>query len=263
MMQRQFLGGGDDFDVGGAARRGDASVQAGRADVSASDAHMPSQLTLDRQGDVAPQNGSRIDVSSHSVRRQDLYGDGAKRDVLGPLASDTTRAQTQRAATKVALDKRGGGLFLQSSNTAAGAHGAFGETVLRTGGLSETLEERSAAPHLNGGYIERNSKTSARNARGEVLSGRTDNFKVGADADFHKRSEPAARELKTELLTQPLVRRSVGNEGQRCSIAAREPRRERVAKSPFRGHALKERGGLTSSNFLKEPTESRYETEEE
>lgn len=263
MMQRQFLGGGDDFDVGGAARRGDASVQAGRADVSASDAHMPSQLTLDRQGDVAPQNGSRIDVSSHSVRRQDLYGDGAKRDVLGPLASDTTRAQTQRAATKVALDKRGGGLFLQSSNTAAGAHGAFGETVLRTGGLSETLEERSAAPHLNSGYIERNSKTSARNARGEVLSGRTDNFKVGADADFHKRSEPAAREWKNELLTPPLVRRSVGNEGQRCSIAAREPRRERVAKSPFRGHALKERGGLTSSNFLKEPTESRYETEEE
>jgi len=260
MMQRQFLGGGDDFDVGGAARRGDASVQAGRVDVSASDAHTPSQLTLDRPGDVAPQNGSRIDVSSHSVRRQDLYGDGAKRDVLGPLASDMTHAQTQRAATKVALDKRGGGLFLQSGNTAAGAHGAFGETVLRTG-VSEKLAERAAAPHLNGGYSERNSTVSARNARGEVLSGRTDNFKVGADADFHKRSEPAAREWKNELLTKPLVRRSVGNEGQRCSIATREPRRERVAKSPFRGHALKERGGLTS--FLQEPTESRYEPEDE
>lgn len=144
---------------------------------------------------------------------------------------------------------------------AAGAHGAFGVTRLHDG-LSEVLDDRAAAPHLNGGYVERNTAVTARNARGGGFAALRDGAKVGGDVDFQKRPTAALREWKAELLVRPTVARSVGSEGQRCTLLPkREARQARVAKSPFRAHALRERSGIDAR--LSERRESRYETDED
>ena len=291
MMQRQFLGGVDDLESS-APRMNESAFQAGRVDVSATDLQMQPQLMLERRGPIASENGHKVDVASSSVgimrqqlllerhglsapehghkvdlaslsvRRQNLYGDSAQRDVQGPLAADMMHSQAQGSAKKIALDDRGNVVVMQGQNIASGVHGAFGEMDLGSAGLSQITQERSATPFLDGGYVERNAKVSARNARGEVLSSRRDNFKIGGDTDFQKKSALAAREWKNEMLIQPSVRRSAGEEGQRCTVvSSREPRRARVAKSPFRGHALKEKGGLMS--MLPEKAESRYETDDD
>jgi len=244
-----------------APRTSEAEVAASRVDVSAADRDVQPQLVSDRQGQVASEGGHRVDVASLSVSRRTLYGDASHRDVHGPVGGDMTHAQAQSGTKKLSLDDRGNIVVANGNASAAGAHGAFGEMQLRSG-LSELGDDRASAPHLNGGFLERNSKVSARNARGDVLSHRCDNFRIGGDTDFQKKSALSAREWKNELLVQPSVRRSAGNDGQRCAaLPAREQRKARVAKSPFRGHALKERGGLNSQ--LAEKPESRYETDEE
>jgi len=244
-----------------APRSSEAGVSASRVDVSAANREVQPQLVSDRRGQVTSEGGHKVDAASLSVLRQSLYGDAAHRDVQGPVGGDMTHAQAQSGTKKFALDDRGNIVVANGNASAAGAHGAFGEMQLRSG-LSELGEERASGPHLNGGFLERNSKVSARNARGDVLSHRRDNFRVGGDTDFQKKSALSAREWKNELLVQPSVRRSAGSDGQRCLVLpAREQRKARVAKSPFRGHAVKERGGLNS--MLAEKPESRYETDEE
>ena len=244
-----------------APRNNDAGMSASRVDVSAANRDVQPQLVSDRQGQVTSEGGHKVDAASLSVQRQSLYGEAAHRDVQGPVGGDMTHAQAQSGTKKFALDDRGNIVVANGNASAAGVHGAFGEMQLRSG-LSELGDERASAPHLNGGFVERNSKVSARNARGDVLSDRRDNFRIGGDTDFQKKSALSAREWKNELLVQPSVRRSAGSDGQRCLVLpAREQRKARVAKSPFRGHALKERGGLNS--MLAEKPESRYETDEE
>jgi hypothetical protein len=244
-----------------APRNNEADVSASRVDVSAANREVQPQLLSDRQGQVTSEGGHKVDAASLSVLRQSLYGEAAHRDVQGPVGGDMTHAQAQSGTKKFALDARGNIVVANGNASAAGAHGAFGEMQLRSG-LSELGDDRASAPHLNGGFLERNSKISARNARGDVLSDRRDNFRIGGDTDFQKKSALSAREWKNELLVQPSVRRSAGSDGQRCLVLpAREQRKARVAKSPFRGHALKERGGLNS--MLAEKPESRYETDEE
>lgn len=175
------------------------------------------------------------------------------RGAQGPAGAGLAAAQgTQGQAKRLALDARGN-LVVQTGLSAATAHGA--EVNLRSEGPNEM---RAAGATLDRGFAERNSLVSASNARGRVLASREDFQKMGGDADPQRRAAAPAREWHAEQLTQPAVRRSAAQDGQRSAIPVhKETRRARPAKSPFRGYALKERGGI--SGMLAEPSESRFE----
>ena len=229
--QGQSLGHGDALDLGDEGPRAASSSAFGAARANVAEASATSRRDLREADPRAGDSGSlaaRADVSSLSVRREELQGAGDPRDFHGP--------------------------------SGAVAHGALGEMHLREG-RDLHLQERSSGPTYDGGVAERRSRVTASNARGQVLSRRSDDFKVGGDTDFQKKAPLGAREWKNELVNKPAARRSAAEEGQRTLLAgAREPRGARAAKSPFRGYGVRERGGLLAT--LQEPIESRYDDEE-
>jgi hypothetical protein len=177
---------------------------------------------------------------------------------LAAAASGTLRSRETR---KEVLDLRGQNHGCQGRETAAGAHGSFGQTDFKTRSEASFLAERSSLAHSANGFSERNSVVTTSNTRGSKLSTRRDNFRVGGDADYHKRAEASYRETRPELQTRPYVATSSGTVGQRSLLAgAREERRPRLAKSPIKAHRLRERSGITAQ--LQEPRESRYEDED-
>jgi hypothetical protein len=228
-VQRQSLGGSDARTVDPASLVSTLTSFEGPALVAAQ------TLAADvRRQPEAPRNsqGHEADLAAVAAvaLRSDaaLYGDTAPLDAVGLAAMAPHGAQEQSASRKLALDGAG----------------------------------RAAGLHLDSGCAERSATVTARNARGEGFVVRRDNLKVGGDVDFQKRPTAALREWKAELLTRPGVARSVGSDGQRCTqLPAREARQARVAKSPFRAHALRERTGIDAR--LAERRESRYETDED
>jgi hypothetical protein len=140
-------------------------------------------------------------------------------------------------------------------------HSAADSQQVRLRREASTQGGQSSTPHLDGGFLERNSRVGVRNARGRSLSVLRDGCQVGGDADYQKKASMPLRETRPELVTPPEVRRSAALAGERTSLAhAREARRTRPAKSPFRSHALKERAGLARS--LTEVLDSRCEDSE-
>ena len=263
MAQHQALGHADSTDFGQAPRMASAAFSGARPDASASDGNARVEMEALRQaGDFGAQIGSLANTSTVASRRQNLYGEADLQGLAGPLAAGMAAAQaTEGLSRKLALDDRGNIIVMQGAHTAQGAHGAMGEMRVRPE-RSQEAQELSKNPHLNGGFVERNSAVVASNSRGQVLSKRVDNFKVGPEVDFQKKARPASREWRKELLTQPLQRRSSAQGGERSAdIVGREPRRARPSKSPFRGHPLREKSGLAS--FLHEPAESRFEDDSE
>ena len=228
-VQRQGLGGSDARTVDPASLFSTLTSFEGptvtAAQTLAAEARRQPETLRNGQG----HEGDRAAVAAVTLRNEDvLYGDAAPVNVVGIAAASLHGAQEQSASRKLGLD------------------GA----------------DRAAGAHLNGGYAERNTAVTARNARGEGFAARRDGLKVGGDADFQKRATSALREWKAEVLVQPGVMRSAGSDGQRCSLLpTREARQARGAKSPFRAHALRERTGIDAR--LAERRESRYETDED
>jgi hypothetical protein len=227
-LQRQALGGSDARTVDPASLfstlTGFEGAALSAAQTLAADTRQQSEALRNSQGHEA----DRAMVAAVTLRNDEaLYGDAAPLNIVG-LGAAAPHGTQQHRNRKLDLD------------------GA----------------ERAAAPHLNGGFAERNAAVTARNARGEGFAAPRDGLKVGGDVDFQKRPTAALREWKAELLTRPSVTRSAGSDGQRCTLLpAREARQARVAKSPYRALALRERTGIDAR--LAEPRESRYETDED
>ena len=209
-------------------------------------------------------HGSRVASAQLSQSRSpELFEcrPGAHDPGQGLSAAAASGAQGSREARKEVLDLRGRSHGSQVRETAAGAHGSFGQTDFKTRSEASFLAERSSLAHSANGFSERNSVVTTSNARGSALSTRRDNFRVGGDADYHRRAEASYRETRPELQTRPYVATSSGAAGQRSLLAgAREERRPRLAKSPIKAHRLRERSGITAQ--LQEPRESRYEDED-
>lgn len=173
-------------------------------------------------------------------------------------AASATQASQEPA--KRQLDRRGQAEVAQAKHVASGAHGAFGSLSFKARSEARSLDERTALAHSAAGFAERNSIVTTSNARGDRLSHRQDNFKVGGETDYQLRAANGTREVRPELQTRPYVAASSEAVGQRSLYAgAREARRPRLAKSPIKAHRLRERSGLAGQ--LQEPLESRYDDE--
>lgn len=185
---------------------------------------------------------------------------GARELEDGLQAASAAATAEARRARKQALEDLGQHAP-ESSAAASGAHGSLGE-VAPSKRRAELLEDRAAAAFADRGFLERNSRVSTSNARGSVLAERMDNFKVGGQTDYQRKALRPERQERRELQTHPYLSSSVAKEGQRTFLSgAREARPQRVAKSPFKAHRLRERSGISAR--LQEPMESRFETDAE
>ena len=137
----------------------------------------------------------------------------------------------------------------EGSEKAQGAHGRLGSFALRRENRGSSATPAGAAGTDLGAGTGRGAKTVPTNNRGTVFEHRRQHDRVGGDSDYHKVPERGAREWRQEMLTVPrAVVASSAEGGNRSALAPRaEGRRARPAKSPFRGHPLKERCGITAS----------------
>ena len=148
---------------------------------------------------------------------------------------------------------------------AAGAgHGGLdrhegGQVVAHRLAAEPALGGRAAATHRDFGGGERCGAASISALRGTAVSYRAGYDHVGGDADLQLRAERGAREWRPELVVRPQVMLSPGATGQRAVLGALPERRARVAKSPYRAGAERERGGLGGLTDLREPHEWRCE----
>lgn len=208
-------------------------------------------------------NGASVASGQVSVGRalehQNLRT-GAQELEDGLHAASAMATAEARSARRQALEDLGQHAP-ESLSVAAGAHGSLGE-VAPSKRHAELLEDRVAVAFADRGFAERNSRVTTSNARGSALTERMDNFKVRGQTDYQRKALRPERQERRELQTHPYLSSSAAKEGQRTFLSgAREARPQRIAKSPFKAHRLRERSGLSAR--LQEPMESRFETDAE